>query len=125
MLISQKLLPSELFEHYKVLWTGTCNKGNTVTLNDSIKNYNAVFIRLKTDVTYVMCPIIQNTNVVRGSNIFIADSNNFLQFLTVKGVCDTTSFTLTNMVILRLTASGSVTDYSSEYTYISEIIGVR
>ena len=112
-------------ENYKVLWTGTCAKGGTVTLNDNIKNYNHVFIRIGTNATYMMCPIIQTSSAVRGNNTFIADSNNYIDFLTIKCACENTSFTVVNWVALRLTVSSGVTDNSSSYTAITEVIVVK
>ncbi len=121
---SANYLNSQL-ENYKVLWTGTCAKGGTVTLNDNIKNYNQVYIRIGTSATYFMCPVIQTSSAIRGNNIFIADSNNYMDFQAIKCSCDDTSFNVVNWVALRLTASGTVTDNSGNYTAITEIIGVR
>lgn len=122
MLINQKLLPQELFEHYKVLWTGSLTKGNTVTLNDNIKNYNFVFVRMGSAASYVMCPIVQTTNAVRGINNFISDSYVYIDLMTLKASCDDTQFTFINAVALRLTTSG-ITEQT--YNTITEIIGVR
>lgn len=102
----------------ELLWSGTCNVGDTVTLLDSIRNYKSVYIRTGTNLTYAICPVVKSTSAIRGSGCY-AGSN--IEIVGVRGTCDSIDFTLDAIKQVKLTTSG-VTEI--EISTITEIWGV-
>lgn len=104
------------------IWNGTCNVNDTITLNESIKNFNFVYVRAMSDISFMVCPIHPSFNAVRGQGSYTRVSD--IQLLSMRATCADTSFKLDALASLRISPSG-ITDASSSYTYITEIWGVR
>lgn len=107
----------------KLLWSGTCNIGDTIALNDDILNYKLLYIRTTTGEGYCMCPI-NEFRVVKGIYTH-TNSNTKFELISVRGkVTEDKMFTLNALCALSITNNGTISSLDS-VTYISEIWGIK
>lgn len=103
----------------KLLWSGTCDVGNTVELADNIKNYESLHIKTGSNLTYAICPVISNTTAVRGVGAYTGTNN--IEIVSVRATCASNSFKLDNIQQLKLATSGNS---NVSISTITEIWGI-
>ena len=113
----------------KLLWSGDAiSNSSWINLNDSAYKYKFLLIRPNSGLTYLTCPIIPDSEIVRGSNIW-AGSNN-MELYAFKGALGNndngTGYSLRQDSLIAFSiASGSTPAQNTDYTGITRVYGVR
>lgn len=122
----QQLQMVDKIGQLKLLWSGECAVGETVTANESFANFRFILFRANSGITYIVAPnVYSKTKSIRGTNSYTqAGVGVGIELMSCRGtVSNNTDFKLD--AICSLTITPTEVKANSTTDKIIEIWGIR